>query len=232
MSDIILPSKLIPEKITLTIDFQDEMLWGETISTTVFDVRVFSGVDANPNDILFGLSIVTGTVVQQRIIAGLPGVIYLVSCTVVGSSGNDYKKQAKLAILPSKARTPLFIADYVTSRPYPVELIESISVEGFLRDSEFLTVPVDGFDVVASLQFGDLRSVFVEYSMSPEAIQVVPLLLSGELKVPLVTYTGAAEAIDVVPLLTAGSLKQVLITNTMAPEAIDVVATLMSGALT
>lgn len=76
------------------------MPFGAVISGAILSVAVASGTDINPTDILDGTpSLVNGYFISQNITGGLPGVTYLLTCTVAVSGGLQLSRQAYLAVL-------------------------------------------------------------------------------------------------------------------------------------
>lgn len=106
MSTQILYDKLQVEQLTVEFDMLSRLKVGETLATAAVSASVWSGTDATPSVIVSGLPTISGSLVQQKIIGGLPGVIYLISCAVRSSSNNILINEAKLAIRPSTATLP------------------------------------------------------------------------------------------------------------------------------
>jgi hypothetical protein len=106
MATQILYDKLQTEQLTVEFDMLSRLKVGETVATAAVSATVWSGTDAFPSTIISGLPTITGSLVGQKIVGGLPGVIYLVSCAVRSSSNNILINEAKLAVRPSSATTP------------------------------------------------------------------------------------------------------------------------------
>lgn len=95
-------TKRVGETITLTFDFSDQMVFGETLNPPLVAstaVSVFSGTDSNPSSILTGATTVSGLTTQQKITAGMAGVMYTVVGHATGSSGAIYRVVKRLAVL-------------------------------------------------------------------------------------------------------------------------------------
>jgi hypothetical protein len=75
--------KRVDEDLKLTFDFSNDIASGETISTATTTAAVWSGTDANPNDIVSGSASISGAKVTQLIINGTDGVTYLLKFRVV-----------------------------------------------------------------------------------------------------------------------------------------------------
>lgn len=97
---LIFPAKTPGETIQVRFPFLDLIQWGETLITASFTAVVYSGVDASPSDILQSTmpDTVKSTILLQ-VTAGLVGVIYLITCKVIGSSGNTYQRAGLLVIV-------------------------------------------------------------------------------------------------------------------------------------
>lgn len=231
MPDIILPSKLVSERVTVTFDFQDELAWGETIVGQGVVVTTVSGVDTAP-DLLYKVAVNVGTLVTQQLHQGLPGVIYKVECTVVGSSGKQYTKWAHLAILPDHARIPPITATWFTSKIYPLEVIESIGDSGSFEGTLFLTISIDSFEDAGAILAGEMFEILQTYSIPVESVSDSGALLLGDMYEGLQTYTVPPESISDAGVLVQGSLETILITySNYAPESISDTGALISGDL-
>ena len=129
MARKVLSSKLVSERILVEFDFLDQLDWGETIESATVVIVPEIGEDALPQEMLYKVPVVVaGRFVRQQFFRGTPGVIYQLKCSAFSSRLSYYEAFARLAILPDSAQIPLFNATYLTSRPYPVEDTEGISV--------------------------------------------------------------------------------------------------------
>jgi len=99
MSTIVLRSKVVGEEVLVQINFLSRLAVGETLLTVDRTVVVASGVDANPSAMLSGAATISGTIVRQMIINGLPGVIYLLTVAVRTSNSQLLFNHGKLAVL-------------------------------------------------------------------------------------------------------------------------------------
>ena len=130
---------------------------------------------------------------------------------------------------------------YLTSRLYPVEVIESVNAGGGLLagDLRDTLAPVvfqpESVDMVGALTGGVLRVLLINYThYQPESVDVVGLLTGADLRVVLVQYTHyQPESVDMVGSLTGGVLRTLLINYThYQPESVDVSGSLTGGSLT
>jgi hypothetical protein len=74
--------KRIDEDLKLSFDFTNDLASAETISTQTVTATVYSGTDANAQDIVSGSASASGQIVTQLIINGLEGVTYLLECEI------------------------------------------------------------------------------------------------------------------------------------------------------
>ncbi len=79
------PAEIIP----LTFPFAT-LLNGQTISSAVVAVTVYSGADGSPSAILSGAATVVGDKVRQNVTGGVLGVEYLIKVTVTTNTGLKY----------------------------------------------------------------------------------------------------------------------------------------------
>ena len=166
MADQVLPSKLVGERITVTFEFMDELQWGEEVLEASVSISVLSGVDNNPADLIYLPAVFTGTLVRQQIWRGVPGVIYLVKCTVIGTAGTVQSKVARLAILPVVNENPPLDALYLTSRPYPIVAIESMQSAFLPGDGFLIERVVESVDSSFLLSNVDIYGGLKSYSLS------------------------------------------------------------------
>lgn len=120
---------------------------------------------------------------------------------------------------------------YLTSRPYPINVIEALEASASLERGRLVHITEDALDIAASIVSGVLRNIIHEYHESAEALDVTASLRSGVLHIPIHTQTMAPEALDIVASLQSGELNLIVVETTMAAEALDIVASLQSGTL-
>lgn len=99
-NQVFLPPKLVGESPILPFDFASRLGVTETISTQVVTATVYSGVDATPSSIISGSATASGTIVSQKVTAGVLGVIYQLACTITTSLGQTLLLTGFLAIVP------------------------------------------------------------------------------------------------------------------------------------
>ena len=69
------------------LNFIRQLDAGETILSAEWSVTVLQGVDANPAAMLSGPAIISGTKVSQKLIGGVDGVQYCLTCLATTSGG-------------------------------------------------------------------------------------------------------------------------------------------------
>lgn len=92
------PPKLSGVTDTYPFDFISALSSGETISTAVVTVSVYSGTDPTPSALVSGGAAISGVQVTQKLTGGLPGVLYIVLCTITTSLTRTLQLSAYLAI--------------------------------------------------------------------------------------------------------------------------------------
>jgi hypothetical protein len=230
VADQVLPSKLIGERVTVIFDFVDQLDWGEAVLEASVSISVLVGLDNNPSDLLYLSAVFDGRLVRQQIWHGLPGVIYQIKCSVLGTSGSEYSKLVKLAILPDVSELPPLNALYLTSRPYPI-----VSVEGIISTE----APQHGFMMEMSVEQilssflvlqGDLYGGLKAFTAPVEAIDSSFAVMEGFLYGGLVSFSNT-EAINSDSLVVSGDLYGGLVEYSFN-ESLDSSFTVVSGALT
>ena len=84
---------------TLTFDFGTLLASGETISSASVVGSLYSGADTSPSSIISGSASISGTQVSQLVIDGEVGTAYLLTCTVVTSSGQSLVRTGLLVVI-------------------------------------------------------------------------------------------------------------------------------------
>ena len=117
MNSTILGSKVTGEVITPSFDFKNQLRLGlvngsgvtftETIATASVSAAVYCGTDATPSNVISGPATISGTVVTQKIIGGLVGVVYDLTITITTTVQSPYKPQtiirhAFVTIIPTE----------------------------------------------------------------------------------------------------------------------------------
>lgn len=101
-----LPSKFVGETVDIDFDMLSRLEVGQTIATAAVNISVFSGTDPNPTSMLSGVATISGTMIRQRVMGGLPGVIYMVWASARTNNGEILINEATLAVLSSNATIP------------------------------------------------------------------------------------------------------------------------------
>lgn len=121
-------SKYINETVSIVLDFADLLEDGEGISGVSVSVAVFTGIDDNPANILYGVPSISGTKVDQKVRLGLSGVIYTITYNVVGTIASEVEKEVMLAILPQEdIAIPSFTTVRFSTTLYPYEYQDTLS---------------------------------------------------------------------------------------------------------
>lgn len=87
------------EAIIYGIDFAALCAHQETLVSAVCTMRVLTGADSNPADMLSGNPAITGFVVKQKVVGGVLGCGYQLSITVVTSSGQTFVEGAPIHVI-------------------------------------------------------------------------------------------------------------------------------------
>lgn len=93
------PAKLLGESRILPFDFISDLGPTETISTQSVTATVWSGTDASPSSMISGAATASGTIVSQKIIGGVVGVVYYLLCTITTSLGQTLQSAGFLAVI-------------------------------------------------------------------------------------------------------------------------------------
>jgi hypothetical protein len=218
MPDFILPSKLVPERITVRFSLASELLPRETIVAAEVTVAVATGLDPYPENMLVGDAAISGTDVRQQVQCGLPGVIYRLTCTVTGSTGNTYQNFAVLAVLTDRGRTPPLNTYPLTSRPYPIEIIEGFGSIPAYRSEQILTWGVEGFNSLPAYISAIVHTILITYVGLPEGFNSTPAYVSADVRTILITYSGLPEGFLSTPAYVEAVVRTILITTVMNPE--------------
>lgn len=124
---------------------------------------------------------------------------------------------------------------FLTSIPYPIEVIEELNAFGFIVREFPMPVVIEAIDSSAGILSGDLRAILQTYTNWPvEGIDASASILSGDIQTVLQMYTNwPAEGIDASSAILSGSIAVALQTYTNWPaEGIDSSASILSGSLT
>lgn len=198
--------KKISEDIIVRFDFLDQMRFLEVLSAPVVTISILSGLDPAPSFVLSGAASVSGSVVSQKIVNGNPGVIYLLSAQVTGSSGAIYVKVLEVAILSDEdsyvAHNNLTLVgtlpDGIVGVPYssnllisggyppyvPVGLIPNAPTwMGFsISSNQLVCAGLPNEAVATSYNFTpQVRDSFLNTASAPQNIDITRIVVSGNL---------------------------------------------------
>lgn len=96
MPDIIYDAKSSGEEYPLSFDFSAEL--GTLVEASI-SVIVLFGEDSNPDAILSGLLTLSGKSALQRIVGGVPGCVYRITCTASDATTSKYSLSGILTVL-------------------------------------------------------------------------------------------------------------------------------------
>lgn len=82
-----LHAKQVGEDWVLTFDFKKRLGSSETISGATWTCVVHAGTDADAANMISGAATTSGTKSSQKVIDGVDGVTYLVTCQLTTSTG-------------------------------------------------------------------------------------------------------------------------------------------------
>lgn len=233
MPDYVFPSKLVSEKIELLFDFTDELDWGETLHSWSCSVEVVSGDDDSPRDLLSGQATAAGLKVKQKFYKGISGVIYNLICDVTDSSGAQYRKVGKLAVLPDAGMNPPFLASaFLTTGPYPVDVLDTIhtSVSYQRGKLTYQPFPLDKVQTGVEYLTGDLYGGSKAFSAPIEKLTTSVSYISGDLYGSSTNFA-TTEKITTGVLLMSGDLYGNALAYSPAPESIRASVVFISGTL-
>jgi hypothetical protein len=122
---------------------------------------------------------------------------------------------------------------YLTTRPYPIEVIESMVSAGNLwRGARWNTGPEDMYSTATFLG-GEWRDTLRTYSMEPEAMYSTATFLGGTWRDILRTYSMEPEAMYSTATFLGGVWDEILITySNYPPESMYSTATFLGGTRT
>jgi hypothetical protein len=106
MSTVVFASKLQGESIDIEVDTLSKLAVGENSLTVATTMEVYSGADPNPTAMLSGSPSVSNNIAKQKVVGGLPGVVYQITFAVRTSNSQILLLQGRVAVLPSATITP------------------------------------------------------------------------------------------------------------------------------
>lgn len=185
---MILPAKLVNERLMFVIDYGDKLPWGSVITLAKITVDVSSGTDPNPQRVFSQTWDIDGTKVTYQVQQGLPGVIYNLN-TAVHVAGEWLSVTMKLAVMPDQGSVGALypLTRVFTSHPYPqifydnsIETVEFLG--GLLKEQAAGYLEDDALTEFLELMGGALVEV-----LPPEIIDNATEVLTlegGSLVVP------------------------------------------------
>lgn len=125
---MILPAKLVNERLMFLIDYGDKLPWGSVVTGAKIEVTVSSGEDTTPQKVFSQVWGIDGTIVTYQVRNGLPGVVYDLN-TAVQVSGEWLYMTVKLAVLPDSGDVGALypLTRVFTSLPYVQLMTDEIS---------------------------------------------------------------------------------------------------------
>ena len=76
------------ETLTLTFDFGRDLGTNSLVSAATVCLNALGVSDPTPSAVISGTSLISGTVVSQKVVGGLSGATYELQVTAVDSAGN------------------------------------------------------------------------------------------------------------------------------------------------
>lgn len=126
---------------------------------------------------------------------------------------------------------------YLTSRPYPVDLLDNMGLDMGVEGGRFMEPPkfTEEIGLDLTISGGTLKTVLKTYNESPEAIDfdlnVVGGTLVTETGPTQVTYGPVPEVVAFDLNITEGTLKTMLLSYTEEPEVLDFNINIIGGTL-
>ena len=81
-------------------DFTNQLQPGEVCTSTAVTAVVYSGTDPAPSQVLSGFGVSSGAKVTQKVVGGVEGTAYLITCAADGSLGSVMRLEGFLIIVP------------------------------------------------------------------------------------------------------------------------------------
>lgn len=226
-----LPSKRRVDVVSVTARFDQLLQAGEAIESGEVSVFVFSGEDTSPETLLEGAVEIEGSTLRQRIKLGIPGVIYQLVFSAVTDAENTYEVECRQAVLIDDMPVgPIYTQFYFTSRPYPIDVLDTMRGQSSYQSAEYLSITIDDMSGQASILGGALQTPLVTTEVLEE-LEVISSIQEGELRTLLISYA-LVENLQPIAEIREGVLATVLITySNYPPENILPAASIQSGTL-
>ena len=231
-------SKFVSETVSIVQDFSDLLVSEEVIvGTPTITITLLTGIDSNPNNLLYmGITTTTNTV-EQRFRLGVPGCIYSIVYTVVTSFPHTYEKETFLAVLPLEgSANPQFTALLETSCFYPYEVSDQLQGSQLLlsgRLAQTFYTYFEGLKGSQLLSSGVLTLVVIYYNEGPDGLQGSQILIGGTLTYQsFIPYNYDHEDLKSIQILISGTLVAgTLITYSYEVDSLQGSQLLLSGTL-
>lgn len=88
------------ETVNRQFDFISRLGANEALTGATVFAYVYSGVDSNPQAIIYGGASIQGTIVNQGLTAGITGVVYELLCKVTTTLGQTLEMAAFWVVEP------------------------------------------------------------------------------------------------------------------------------------
>jgi hypothetical protein len=98
-TNVVFPSKNQLATVLCSFDFLSMLAASETLVSALVTVTIRTGSDPNPSAVLSGAASFAGKTVNQLVTGGVVGVIYVLTCSVVTSTGQDLVMNGELSII-------------------------------------------------------------------------------------------------------------------------------------
>ena len=225
---MILPAKLVNERLMFVIDYGDKLPWGSVITLAKITVDVSSGTDPSPQRVFSQTWDIDGTKVTYQVRQGLPGVIYNLN-TAVHVAGEWLHMTMKLAVMPDSGDVGALypLTRIFTSLPYYQYIQDGLDFDVAFVDAftqgifVAYTVPAESLDIDLAFVSGETRPIYWTYALD-DGVDLGLAFESALTSTIFRTYTPLPEGVDLDFALAAASTARVLLTQTQEAESIDI----------
>lgn len=98
-----IPDKSPAEAIRAPFDFTSTLDAGDSVTAATVTAAVYSGTDASPSSLISGAVTLASPLVYQKIVGGLAGVIYNLTCTATTANGFTRVQEGFLSVTDAGA---------------------------------------------------------------------------------------------------------------------------------
>jgi len=120
---------------------------------------------------------------------------------------------------------------FVTSRPYPIESEDAVSLSFDVLDPSVWMPPSDDINLGFAVLGGSLVEPVASYVIGDDAVDISFSVIDGTLVTPLVAYTMENDALELDFAVIDGTLDTALITYTNPDDALDLGFAVLGGTL-